>query len=376
MSERIENIAVDMGKSEVKAIRFTDSGEIIKNVNFDSVIQKHLTCPIYYGNVNPNKYIVKFDGKYYEIGDELEDGSYSDENTKLNLHHKLCLLLAVGLLVDDDKPFVNLTVSLPASHLANPREKEKFEEMLKQDEEKTISIEINGKQKIFAITKIIAESEGLAMMPRLKLGVNKNKYDIAVIDIGGHNFNARIFNNLGMAKTSRGISQEQVGINHLLSKLQEALLAGLEDRNRSISSADLKRFIKERKLDDDMTIYGFENDSSEFIDAFVKNYIESNIIKNLSAHKIKVNAKGMMYLFAGGGSNLLRPYLEEMFEDNKEYILFSDTAKWDNAVSLMINYLFNRFPDKKKIFDTVCKETSVKLSNEDKTLALLANNAL
>ena len=372
MSQRIENIAVDMGKSEVKALRFTDSGEIIKSVNFDSVIQKHLTCPSHYGNVNPNKYIVKFDGRYYEVGDELEEGSYSDENTKLNLHHKLCLLLAVGLLIDDDKPFVNLTVSLPASHIANPREKENFEKMIKEDEEKAISIEINGKEKVFAISKITPDSEGLAMMPRLKAAMSKNRYDIAVIDIGGHNFNARVFNHLGMAKTGKGMSQEQVGINHLLSKLHEALLEGLEDRNRSITTADLKRFVKERKLDEDMIVYGFEDNSQEFVDTFVKNYIESNIIRKLSAYKIKVNAKGMMYLFTGGGSNLLRPYLEEMLEDNMDYIIFSETSKWDNALSIMINYLFNRFADKKRIFDTVCKETNSKLNNEDKTLALVA----
>lgn len=368
MSERTENIAVDMGKNEVEAIRFSTKGEIIKSVNFDSVVKKHLTKPAYCGNVNPNKYRVKYNDKYYEVGDELEDGTYSDENTKLNLHHKLCLFLAIGLLIDDDKPFVNLTVGLPASHLANPREKEKFEEMLKEDEEKTITIDINGKEKIFAIAKVIPESEGLAIMPRLKLGIKKNKYDITAIDIGGHNFNARTFNPLGMAKSNVGISEEQVGINGLLSDFHDALFRGLEDKNRNISTNDLKRFIKERKLDDDMVVYGYEKDSSVFVDAFVKNYIETKIISRLSSHRIKVYAKGMIYLFTGGGSNLLRPYLEEMLEENKDYIVFSDTAKWDNCISLMLNYLFNTHKDKKKIFETICKEVDAKLSNEDKAL--------
>lgn len=369
MSARTVNISADMGKNEFKAILFSDSGEILKSVNFDSVLKKHLTNPICYGNVNPNKYRVKYDGQYYEIGDELEDGDYSDENTKLNLHHKLCLLLAIGLLIDDDKPFVNLTVSLPAAHLANPREKENFENMLKEDESKTISIEINGVEKVFAINKIIPESEGLAIVPRLKLGL-KNKHDIAVIDIGGHNFNARLFNPLGMAKTNVGISYEQVGINSLLNDLHVSLISVLNDRNRNITTADLKRFVKERKLDDDMVVCEYEGKSNLYLDAFVKNYIESHILKKLSAHKIKVYAKGMVYLFTGGGSNLLRPYLEEMLIENKDYIFFSETSKWDNCLSLALNHLFSTNKDKKKVFDTLCSQAKEKLSNEDKTLTV------
>ena len=75
-----------------------------------------------------------------------------------------------------------------------------------------------------------------------------------------------------------------------------------------------------------------------------------------------------MYLFTGGGANLLRPYLEEMFEDNKEYIRFSETAKWDNCLSFILNYLFKISANREQIFNTLCNEFEKKLTNNDKSL--------
>ena len=367
--ENLVNIAVDMGKNEVEAILFSNNGEILKSVNFDSVIKRHLTRPVGIGNSNPNRFKVKFGGKYYEIGDEIEKGTYSNDNTKLTEHHKLCLLLSIGLLINESSNFVNLLVGLPSSHIANPLEKENFEKMLKNEEGKEIVIEINGVEKRFVISKIVPDSEGLAMIPRLKLTINENnKCNVSVIDIGGHNFNLRRFNAVGFALDEKGISEEEVGINNLLTKLHEELLSGLQDRNRSISREDLKRFVKSRKLDDDMVISGYENDSSEFVNDFVKNYIDIYILNKLSAHGVKPSAKGMIYLFTGGGSNLLKPYLEEMFEDNKVYIRLSETAKWDNCLSFILNYLFKTSPNKAQVFATICKEFETKLSNEDKSL--------
>lgn len=365
----IVNIAIDMGKNELEGLLFDNEGTILKSVNFDSVIKRLLTKPVSIGNSNPNRFKVKYNGKYYEIGDEIEKGTYSNDNSKLTEHHKLCLLLAIGLLCEGDSNFVNLLVGLPSSHIANPLEKENFEKMLKEEEGKEMVIEINGVEKRFVISKITPDSEGLAIIPRLKLAINENnKYNIAVIDIGGHNFNLRRFNAVGFSLDDKGISEESVGINNLLTRLHDELISGLKDRNRSITRGDLKRFVKERKLDDDMSIPGYENNSNEFISDFVKNYIDIYIDNKLSAHGIKPSAKGMIYLFTGGGSNLLRPYIEEMYSDNLEYIKFSDTAKWDNCLSFVLNYLFKISTDSSKVFSNICNEFDKKLSNKDKDL--------
>lgn len=363
------NIAVDMGKNELEALLFDNNGTILDSLNFDSVIKKLLTKPVSVGTSNPNKFKVKYKGRYYEIGDEIEKGNYSNDNSKITEHHKLCLLLAIGLLTEEDSNFVNLLVGLPSSHIANPLEKENFERMLREEEGKEIVIEVNGLEKRFVISKITPYSEGLAMVPRLKLTINENnKHNIAVIDIGGHNFNLRRFNAIGYSLDEKGISEEGVGINNLLTKLHEELLSGLEDRNRSINRTDLKRFVKQRKLDDDMVISGFENNTSEFINEFVKNYIDTYILNKLSAYGVKPGANGMIYLFTGGGSNLLKPYLIEMFMENEKCIRFSDTAKWDNCLSFMLNHLLMISQNPNEVFEKVCKEFDRQLNNNDKAL--------
>ena len=362
-------IAVDMGKNEVEALLFDNNGTILQSVNFDSVIKRLLTKPVSVGTSNPNKFKVKYNGKYYEIGDEIEKGNYSNDNSKITEHHKLCLLLAIGLLTEDDSNFVDLLVGLPSSHIANPLEKENFEKMLREEEGKEVVIEINGQEKRFVISNITPYSEGLAMVPRLKLTINENnKHNVAVIDIGGHNFNLRRFNAIGYSLDEKGISEEGVGINNLLTKLQEELLSGLEDRNRSISRIDLKRFIKQRRLDEDMVISGFEDDTFEFVDEFVKTYIDTYILNKLSAYGVKPGANGMIYLFTGGGSNLLKPYLEEMFIENNKCIRFSESAKWDNCLSFMLNHLLMINPNPGEVFEKVCEEFDKKLNNNDKAL--------
>jgi hypothetical protein len=380
IASNLINISVDMGKNELEAISFNQRGEILGSVNFDSVIKKHLKKPVNIGSSNPNRFTVGYKGKYYEIGDEIETGTHSNDNTKLNEHHKLCLLLSIGLLVgNSDHSYINLVVGLPSSHISNPLEKDNFKKMLKDEEGKETFIEINGKIKRFTISKITEDSEGLAMIPRMKLFMNEgNKLDIAVIDIGGHNFNLRKFNCAGhVYGGERGISEEAVGVNNLLTKLNEELLSGLEDRNRNITKSDLKRYVKNRNLDDDMKINWYSGTNSEFVEEFVKNYIEENILNKLSAHGVKPNAKGMIYLFTGGGANLLRGYLEEMFENNKECIKFSNTAKWDNCLSFALNYLFNNTnANKGMAFKTLCEEFDNKLSNEDKNVNFSMMNSM
>ena len=59
---------------------------------------------------------------------------------------------------------------------------------------------------------------------------------------------------------------------------------------------------------------------------------------------------------------------EEIYKDNAEYIRFSDTAKWDNCLSFILNYLFKISTDNSRIFATICREFDTKLNNDDKGL--------
>lgn len=366
-NNEVLNAVIDLGKNEVKGFSFTESGNILKVVNFDSVLKKTLTNHVLMPNSNPNKYKIEFEGKRYELGDGIENGSYSNENSKVNLHHRLCLLVSIALLLEKDGQIVNASVGLPSSHISNIHERKAFEELLKGEEGKSISLKINGVHKNFTINSIRPDSEGLAILPRLKMMLENNQSDIAVIDIGGHNFNLRLFDAFGYSLDEKGISEEQVGINTLLNNLHVELISNLKNRDRKISRSDLKRFIKNRDLDSDMELSNYEGDNSEFIDEFVKNYIQEYIVDKLSSYSVKINAKGMKYLFTGGGATLLKPYIKEMYANNLDCICFSETPKWDNCISFALNKLFQTNPNKAQIFSVINEDSKIKLSNEDKT---------
>lgn len=357
---------LDLGKNEVKGFSFTEEGNIKKVINFDSILKKTLTAHALISNVNPNKYKIEFEGKRYELGDGLEKGIYSNENSKANFHHRLCLLVSIGLLIEYDGQKVDVLVGLPSSHISNSSERKAFEKFLKGEEGKNISIVINNQPKNFILNSVTPDSEGLAILPRLKMMLNNNTSDIAVIDIGGHNFNLRLFDAYGYALDEKGISEEQVGINTLLNNLHLELISNLKNRDRKISRNDLKRFIKEWNLDDDMELSNYNGSSSEFIKEFVQNYIQEYITDKLSAYSVKINAKGMKYLFTGGGASLLRPYIETMYPNNLDCIIFSDTSKWDNCISFAINKLFQINSNKAHIFSNINADALEKLSNDDK----------
>lgn len=363
-------VSIDLGKNEVKGFSFTENGNIKKAVNFDSILKRTLTSHILTSNSNPNKYKIEFQGKKFELGDGLEKGGYSNENSKVNFHHQLCLLVSIALLIEQDNQNVDVCVGLPSSHISNVYERKAFEDLLKDEEGKSISITINNTLKTFTINSVTLDSEGLAILPRLKMMINNNSSDIAVIDIGGHNFNLRLFDPYGYALDEKGISEEQVGINTLLNNLHFELVSNLKNRDRKISRGDLKRFIKDKDLDNDMELSNYNGSNTEFINEFVQNYIQEYIIDKLSDYSIKINAKGMKYLFTGGGSSLLRPYIEDMYSNNLDCILFSETSKWDNCLSFATNKLFQTNTNKASIFSTLNSDSIEKLSNNDKTKSI------
>lgn len=367
LNQEVLNASIDLGKNEVKGFSFDNLGHIKRVINFDSVLKKTLTSHVLMPESHPNKYKIELDGKKYELGDGIENGTYSNENSKVNFHHRLCLLVSIGLLIEYDGQNVDVSVGLPSSHISNIEERKAFEELLKGEEGKTISITINGQFRHFTINSIKPESEGLAILPRLKLMLDNNNLDISVIDIGGHNFNLRLFDGYGYSIDERGISEEQVGINTLLNNLHIELLSNLKNRDRKITKNDLKRFIKNMDLDSDMELSNYEGSKSDFINEFVQNYIEEYIIDRLSAYSVKVNTKGRIYLFTGGGASLLSPYIQSMYPNNLDCIRFSDTSKWDNCISFALNKLFLSNPNKAQIFGILNEEAKTKLPNTDKT---------
>lgn len=373
IKNEILNLAIDLGKNEIEAFSFTSTGEILECVNFDSVIKKLITKPRQSSMTVPNRYNIQIDNKYYQIGDRVLNGSYCNDNTKVTEHHKLCLLLAIGLLTKTNSQFVNLLIGLPSGHISNQIEVDHLMDFLEVESNKEHHIIINGEEKRFIISELTIETEGLAMIPRLKMATSGNIHDVAVIDIGGHNFNLRKFSSQGFSLDERGVSEEQVGINKLLTEFRNDLYSELDtsNRDRNITNEDLKRYIITKKLDSDMKLSCYDGNGESFIDEFTKNYIEDNIISRLSSHGVKPNAKGMVYLFTGGGSNLLRPYIEDMFEDNLGNIVFSETAKWDNCLSFAINYLFKKNSNKNQIFFNLLQSIDSKLSNEDKNFSNL-----
>ena len=396
-------ITVDMGKREIKAILFDRNGAIKKTANLNSSLTsvgKNKTLGTF---DSPNKFIVGIkvnNGKefLYEIGDEVIGGVFNSDNTKINHHHRICLISAISLLLEghsiEDVANVNLIVGLPASHISIKREIEGFKNTilkLKNDGDVfTTSVNGNLNNKLlkeenirFKLESVIAFQEGLAFIPRFKLSEDhpnsEKNSDTATIDIGGHNINATIFNSKGCIKAKK--SKEDVGINGLLNDLKDELFNYMEDSNRDVSELELKECIINKKLSEDIKFVGDENnkDRDAFIIDNVTRYINSKMIPALNTCGINPTTKGRTYLFTGGGSNLLKDYLINAFKDNKECLEFSPYAKWDNCLSYIFAYLnsLNASANKlvgDKLFRVLEKEADTKLSNLDKDIKIKPGN--
>ena len=312
--------------------------------------------------VDPGKhqYRIEYNGQKYLVGEGIIS-DYNFETTKNNIHHQVCVYTAIANFVTEANEKIYLIVGYPSSDFANLDQRNEYVKMLSATGK--ISFTLNEEEKEFEIVNVSVKPEGVAMKPRVeKIGQQK----VRSVDIGGENINYRFYDEKG--NTLESLSLDGAGVNHLESflktKLRKFINVDLIDVDYinylgGVVTCDLKEV-----KDDDLMGY---NNSHEFMEDAIAEFIELKVLGGLRAKGINLHLRGDKILFTGGGSVLLRPYLEDVLKNNRDNLVFSDTAYWDNCISYAIKDIGDRckmLPGDKKVNMAVAQSAAGKILKE------------
>lgn len=342
-------IVVDPGKNAVKIFAFTPNYELIKRYCFPSKTMKKRTFADIDGS-SEDQYKIELDGEKFVVGDGIIN-NYNFETTKNNNHHKLCIYTAIANLVEKENEKIYLILGYPSSDFTNNKQKEEYIDLIKpQNSEKAVNLNINGVEKSFTIEDIAVFPEGIAMRPRM---YNEGK-DVHIIDIGGQNINYRDYDARG--NTLNSFSLDNAGINHLEEYIKNQLRKFVRADIIAVEAIDRLKAIEDERINEideinteENPLLNAYNTSAEFMEDSVLTFMEQSALGQLLSRGINLYQRGKLIVFTGGGSIILRPYLEKLLPNNKGNMYFSTTAQWDNCISYVVKDLGERGKRENKI---------------------------
>lgn len=326
-------IIVDPGKNTVNSLCFDSNFNLIGHVAFPSVTQRKRS----FRDIDSSsdlQFQVEYQDEKFLVGEGILTG-FNFETSKNTMHHKICIDTAIAYFVDNNNERIHLVVGYPSSDYTNPEQQEEYIKLIKEN---TGHIVVNGEEKSFIITDVVVKPEGVAMKPRIQQVPGQK---VKVIDIGGENINYRYYDEKG--NTLESESLDKLGVNHLESFIKTKLRKYVKVKDIDVNSIDYLKAVSDCKIDEvlDQDISDFEN-SHEFMREVVLDFVDM-IIDGLDAKGVSLYRRGTKFLFTGGGSMLLKPYLEETLKNSKDYLVFSNTAYWDNCISYAIKDVGDRY---------------------------------
>lgn len=335
-------IIVDPGKNAVKIFAFNTNYELIKRYSFPSKTMKKRTFADIDGS-SEDQYKIELDGEKFVIGDGIVN-NYNFETTKNNNHHKLCIYTAIANLVKKPNERIYLILGYPSSDFTNNNQKEKYIDLIKpQSEDELIEMTVNGELKTFTIKDISVFPEGIAMRPRM----NNHGKDVHIVDIGGQNINYREYDSRG--NTLSSFSLDKAGINHLEEYIKNQLRKFVRADIISVEAINILKAIEDEKIEEIDGIHSPENpvlnaysNSAEFMEDSVLTFMEQSALGQLLSKGVNLYQRGKLIIFTGGGSIILKPYLEKLLINNNGNMYFSNTAQWDNCISYVTKDLGER----------------------------------
>lgn len=287
-------IAVDSGKHSTKSASYINS--TLQKVRFRTKVKQDV------GDLGveiaPNNYLVEIEGTSYLVGDMLGENQTNFDISKHSTAHLVCIYLSITKfiekagLINVGIPTIRLAVNVPLSLYKNNQLKTEFERFILNNQ-KPVSLRVNGKAFIFRIQSVLLLPEGLGTI-YAKTTDYRNKR-ITVFDIGSLNVNFCEFQSLVPKLDSMFISNQ--GVNILRSKMAEELTTRY---GISISAEDAEQILKDKYL----YLNGVkQEDSKTFIEKLIATHIDE--ISNFAKSK-GLTFNNTSLLFCGGGSILFK----------------------------------------------------------------------
>lgn len=287
-------VSVDAGKHSTKAMTIENE---CKTFYARTKMDESGDCTL---NRNGHTYSIEFNGKKYNFGEGAISSDYDSSKTKLL--HKIAIYTALSFLANAKE--VDLVAGCPLIQYFNEEARAEYSSFIQNG--KYQRIVVNGVPKTFTINSITVLPESIGVV--IQNADEYLKQVVGVIDIGGLNTNAAIYEYLKPLKPSVFTINE--GSNILFAKVKRALnsvllanyqdyeiphvMAGNDTKAKAIMSEVLKEQVD--RIADECKRYNW----------------------NISALPI---------VFTGGGSVLLEQHLKDKFTNVK----MSKHPIWDNC---------------------------------------------
>lgn len=272
-------ISVDHGNKQIKTAHKVFSSGLVESASLSPL-----------GGDN-----VFFDGKYYSLSEKqripyMRDKTKDDRFFILTLFAIAYEIEANNAYSPDEIIDVQLLIGLPPAHFA--RQREAFEKYFLRDD--FIEFKFNEKEYTIMIDKVFAAPQALAAIMPVFEQVKAISKGI-IIDIGGMTVDY-IMVKKGAADASVCDSLEH-GVITLYNDIKSAIYA---DHDMLCEESDIDAVLKneETALPDEVTVF-IKESARKFV---------SDIIDQLRERGIDM--KTSTAIFAGGGSLLLKEYIE------------------------------------------------------------------
>lgn len=351
-------IVVDPGKHEVKGMVFTKTGTIKGVFSFPSKMEKVRSFNNRESSSNKQFRLV-FNNRKYLVGEGVV-AEYDTDVNKTNEHHQRCVYTSVATLVGNSNENVNLVIGAPTNDFEVDESIIDYKNLMVGNAKGKIELIVNDTPKSFTITENTMEvyPEGMAVLPR---AMRKNTGHTHVVDIGGQNVNYRRYDDKG--NTLVAFSLDYAGMNKLELYLKQELRfaiplhsidASTINWNNAITNGRIDEIEALMKADKSFKMINFD-DSAEFMDEAVTDFINKELVQPLAQRSIDIKSAGHAVLFTGGGSLRLENYLKRIFAKNWDNMEVSKTAKWDNCISYAMRYMSKMEKDKQVVTKAVVK---------------------
>ena len=252
------NVIIDLGNYDIKYLSNGVKGKFSSKISTE---------------FNPNPEVferIEYNGQVTYIG----VGSLEREYNKVDKNFLPSLLYAISKSTTDNN--INLCLLLPVNQLP---QKEVFKSLL---EGKKFSYKFNGKDRAISINKLAILPEGYCSYYSLS---NVQDKDVLIIDIGSRTVN---FASFLEGKIEKNFTHK-LGVYDLYKRVKEVENA----KGNDYIEEDIERLIKRKNIlvDDSMYL------------TFLKDV--------LNTAKGNINLKNYDVKFVGGGSLVLKKYIEE-----------------------------------------------------------------
>lgn len=290
-------LGVDMGKHELKVVtagsRFSARSKVDETTETEVMSDK--------------TYLLEVNGQRYMIGEGASKEDY--DVTKKKLHHKLLMYLGIARYVASyDKVYV--VAGCPFSVFLNREKREQFRQYLLDGR---VEVKLDGRSVVFDIADIKVVPESVGYLYR-NPAAYKHKL-VGIIDIGGLNTNAAIYEGLRPIKETAFTLNE--GGNILNTKIKHALRRALDV---NVQDYEIMHILKNGVYVEGRLC----EQGNRVVSEVMLEHIDS-IIKETKRHNW--NIAGLEIIFTGGGSQLLANHISYYLAHAK----VSEGGKWDNA---------------------------------------------